>query len=97
MMVSLLNSSALGLKTFNLQRSERDLINQIRHIQNSEASKYADDLYDEGQVNLNAYDDLYGPDAQRRSYDPYGSAYGDQDRQGVPELEELMGASQQET
>ena len=49
------------------------------------------------QLNLNAYDDLYGPDAQRRTSDPYGSVYGNSQRQNVPELETLMGASQQET
>ena len=49
------------------------------------------------QLNLNAYDDLYGPDAQRRTSDPYASIYGNRQRQNVPELETLMGASQQET
>ena len=43
----LLSSFGSGLKQFNLQRTERDLISQIRHIQSSEPSKYADDLYDD--------------------------------------------------
>ena len=47
-----------------------------------------------GAVNLNAFDELYGPDAQReRAADPYAAAFDHSDRPDVPTLDVLMGAS----
>ena len=47
-----------------------------------------------GAVNLNAFDELYGPDAQReRAADPYAAAFDDVDRPEVPSLDVLMGAT----
>ena len=45
-------------------------------------------------MNLNAYDELYGPDAQReRATDPYAAAFDEGDRPDVPSLDVLMGAT----
>ena len=46
-----------------------------------------------GAVNLNAYDDLYGPDAQRERADPYATAFDEGNREDVPTLDVLMGAT----